>query len=502
VNTQLQIGNKIWQNTILCLEAGIMKRLVFCFDGTWNKIESEFPTNVARIAQSVSRIDGEVPQIVHYDEGVGTNDFGKILGKIGSIAGGAFGLGLKENIIEAYTFLVFNYEPGDQIYVFGFSRGAFTARSFCGLIRNAGIVDRRNIHSIRDAVNLYVSRESDDSPDERKAREFRYNHCTSNCIESDLEWLDNQYPDDDHSSKVPLRIEYLGVWDTVGALGVPMMGSVTAAINDDFEFHDTELDTFVHSARHAIAADEKRNTFAPTTWSNIDQLRRDHPNRYDEKIFPGTHSSVGGGGPVRGLSDIALEWIYEGAKDAKLAFDTDKGSPIYELRPFPYASLHNQTGKTDWTLGDRLMGAGLGFRKLDRLSIEDIHPSVIHRWHDPKGIERVDGKYRPFALEDIWKDIVNQKEEFKFDPKNEIFDGILDEENGLLMAPNFTRSHLVTPADVSLMKVAEDYYESRDKWLLIYWFNKQIGRLFEPHKFYAGTEILIPFYDVETAVED
>ena len=436
-----------------------MKRLVFCFDGTWNKIESEHPTNVARIAQAVSRKDGDVTQIVHYDEGVGTSDFGEILGKIGNYAGGAFGFGLKENIIEAYTFLVFNYEPGDEIYVFGFSRGAFTARSFCGLIRNAGIVDRRNIHSIRAAVELYVSREKDDSPDERKAREFRYHHCSGNCIESDIEWLANQYPDEDHSARVPIQITYLGVWDTVGALGVPVIGRVSAAINDDFEFHDTELDTFVLRARHAVAADEMRNTFAPTMWSNIDQLRRDFPDRYDEKIFPGTHGSVGGGGPIRGLSDAALEWVYLGARDAGLAFDTDDGSPLYDLRPWPYASLHNIVGKTEWSLGDKLMGAGIGLRQFERLSIEDIHPSIMHRWHDPQGKNRrPDGEYRPWSLEPIWKDIENHKEEFKFDPNNELFDGILDEEAGLLIPPEFTSKHVLTPKDTSLGKVAVQYY--------------------------------------------
>lgn len=472
-----------------------MKRLVFCFDGSWNRIESEYPTNVARIAQAVSRNYEGVAQIIHYDEGVGTSNFGEILGKIGNLAGGAFGLGLKENIIEAYTFLVFNYVPSDEIFVFGFSRGAFTARSFCGLVRNVGIVNRRNIHSIREAVDLYISRESEDSPDERKARDFRYHHCLDNCIEGDLEWMWNQYPEGNHEDRTPLRIEYLGVWDTVGALGVPSIGSLTAAINDDFEFHDTSLDTFVHSARHAVAADEKRNTFSPTMWANIDQLRRDHPDRYDEKIFPGTHGSVGGGGPIRGLSDAALEWIYEGARKAGLAFDVDEGSPLYDLRPFPYVSLHNVVGKTEWDMSDRLMGAGLSSRQFSRLSIEDIHPSIMHRWHDPKGSERPDGEYRPGSLESIWKDIEKHKFEFKFDPTNEIFDGILESENGLLRAPDFTRPHILTPRDTSLRKVAEDYYGDGEKWQLIFWFNKQIGRMFDPEKFYAGSEVLIPFYE-------
>ncbi|NML07501.1 DUF2235 domain-containing protein [Sphingomonas sp. G-3-2-10] len=103
-----------------------MKRIAFCFDGTWNKIDGDYPTNVARVAQSISRFDEKgMPQIIYYDEGVGTSTTSRW-------TGGILGHGLRENIIEAYHFLVLNYEPGDDIHVFGFSRGAYTARSFVG----------------------------------------------------------------------------------------------------------------------------------------------------------------------------------------------------------------------------------------------------------------------------------------------------------------------------------------------------------------------------------
>ena len=108
-----------------------MKRLVFCFDGTWNKLSTNCPTNVVLVAEMVAPIaKGGVPQIVYYDEGIGT-------AKSEHFMGGAFGKGMMTNIREAYRFLLFNYEPGDQIYAFGFSRGAYTARSFLGFIRHA-----------------------------------------------------------------------------------------------------------------------------------------------------------------------------------------------------------------------------------------------------------------------------------------------------------------------------------------------------------------------------
>ena len=112
-----------------------MKRLVFCFDGTWNRLAADCPTNVVLVAEMTKPIASNgIPQIVYYDEGIGT-------ARDERFRGGAFGKGMMDNIREAYRFLLFNYEPGDHIFAFGFSRGAFTARSFVGFIRHAGILD-------------------------------------------------------------------------------------------------------------------------------------------------------------------------------------------------------------------------------------------------------------------------------------------------------------------------------------------------------------------------
>lgn len=143
---------------------------MFCFDGTWNRLEAPNPTNVVITAESVTPVarDGTV-QIIHYDSGVGT-------GKADHWTGGVFGEGVLDKIVVAYTFLVFNYEPGDEIFVFGFSRGAFSARAFVGFIRSCGIVQRRHAARIADAARLYEARTADqdhNTPELRK-RQLTY----------------------------------------------------------------------------------------------------------------------------------------------------------------------------------------------------------------------------------------------------------------------------------------------------------------------------------------
>jgi uncharacterized protein (DUF2235 family) len=122
-----------------------------------------------------------------------------------------------------------------------------------------------------------------------------------------------------------LQVRYLGVWDTVGALGIPSRFSISGPLDKKFQFHDTSLSAFVQSARHAVAIDERRKDFVPTLWDNTDALNKargadpttpDAP--YQQRGFPGVHSSVGGGGGRRGLFDQSLDWILDGARAAGL----------------------------------------------------------------------------------------------------------------------------------------------------------------------------------------
>jgi type VI secretion system (T6SS) phospholipase Tle1-like effector len=193
----------------------VSKRLVICCDGTWNtpdKSEGGRPvlTNVAKVALSVSpSSEANVEQRVYYQHGVGVSRWEHI-------RGGAFGFGLSRNVREAYRFIVENYEPGDELFFFGFSRGAFTARSTVGLIRNAGILRRENTARIDEAYTLYRDRAV--HPNDLESQLFRRTYSFET------------------------RIRFIGVWDTVGALGIPLSGvRGLKAITSRWEFHDTAL---------------------------------------------------------------------------------------------------------------------------------------------------------------------------------------------------------------------------------------------------------------------
>ena len=470
-----------------------MKKLVFCFDGTWNKIESDYPTNVARIAQAVSHFDGDgTPQIVHYDEGVGTSEVGKVLSWIGNRIAGGFGLGLQQNIVEAYTFLILNYDPGDQIYVFGFSRGAITARSFVGLLRNSAVMPRRYLGRIREAVSRYIDRSDATSPNSLDSRFFRYQNCPDACLESDLDWLDQAFPEHDHRSKPRLQVEYLGVWDTVGALGVPKGFGIASFINRKFQFHDTTLTSFVSRACHAVAADELRGTFEPTMWTNLSELNQAVPGSYQQKIFPGTHSSVGGGGPIRGLSDAALEWIYRGARDAGLAFDTDVKSPLFGMLPDHRAPLHNEIAKHKWSRKDKLLGSGLKDRTFPALTLDDLHASVVRRWHDKTVKLGPDGIYRPSSLWSIFKEIEEHPPTTDVTVDAELFEGIRSSDGGL--DPPVRVEKYTIRAQDTLPRIAEQKMGDPKMWKALFLHNFRAGILFHPNELHALREIEIPFF--------
>ncbi|MCK5749597.1 MAG: DUF2235 domain-containing protein, partial [Oricola sp.] len=155
-----------------------MKRLVICCDGTWNRLDAPYPTNVVKFAESVAPrgADG-AEQIVFYDEGVGTG--GAVARNVEKLWGGAFGEGLMRNVEDAYRFLIFNYEPGDEIFVTGFSRGAYTARSLVGMVRNCGILRRKDAGKVGKATALYRGRDKDSKPDSDKACAFRHEFSPS-----------------------------------------------------------------------------------------------------------------------------------------------------------------------------------------------------------------------------------------------------------------------------------------------------------------------------------
>lgn len=466
-----------------------MKHLAFCFDGTWNKLDSQYPTNVARIAQSISHTTrpkaggGEpIRQIIYFDNGVGTEWWTRFLG-------GAFGLGLTENIVDAYHALVLNYEPGDKIFVFGFSRGAFTARSFVGLIRNCGIMSRRSLPSIADAVSAYRSRGLTAHPNDEAMRTFRLQHCPALCLPGDREWRAEAHPGQTPNDAVDLKIDYLGVWDTVGALGIPKSLDLLF-LNRQFAFHDTNLSSMVRRARHAVSADERRRTFEPSLWTNLDDLNAPDPAhpRYEQLIFPGTHGGVGGGGPIRGLSDGGLEWILRGAIEEGLELDMDRDSPIFTMRPDHRAPLFNETGKFRWNMHDRLMGAGLRNRRFTALDMLSIHESTQWRYCAPADELAEHAPYRPRSIEKLWAALdtacraVGARVEYK-----------TDVDPRCNQMPVRVRKYVVQPGD-TLGTIARDQMGDVKDYKLLFAHNRDANILFDQNKVYAGTTIEIPEY--------
>lgn len=379
------------------------KRLVFCFDGTWNRLSADNPTNVVLLAQMVTPTarDG-VPQIVYYDEGVGTQTY-----FAARLYQGIVGKGLEANLREAYRFLIFNYAAGDEIFIFGFSRGAFTARSFAGFIRHAGILDVVSATKIDQAIAIYKKVHSGqwgkELPD---ALEFRREFCKSVCV-SDEDLAYRRERDCNPELDLPrLDIRYLGVWDTVGALGIPEKIPFSRYANREHGFHDTLLTSKIRAARHAVALDERRWTFPPVLFgrARVEELNamaaekaskpfEEWTQPYQERWFPGVHGAIGGGGKHRGLSDAALHWVLSGARRAGLELRASEAEVVFAIRPDPLDPIFNDPPK--WT--KRLQAKFHALVRATRGGPEhedEIALGTFQRWHRSAG----ETPYRPRSL--------------------------------------------------------------------------------------------------------
>lgn len=446
-----------------------MKRLVFCFDGTWNRLDADCPTNVVLVAEMTKPIAANgVPQLVYYDEGIGT-------AKDERFRGGAFGKGMMDNIREAYRFLLFNYEPGDHIFAFGFSRGAFTARSFVGFIRHAGILNVDSAKEINQAIELYRAVFKGDGDDAPRTLEFRAKYSSQICVsEWDHDWRKQNCEGFDPATPI-LAIKYVGVWDTVAALGCPKFIPGATWINRRFGFHDAKLTSKVQSARHALAIDERRVLFEPVTWNNVAELNNgkgasmyDVAAPYQQKWFPGVHGSVGGGGPERGLSDGALTWVLYGAKAAGLELRSHPKSRVFSISPNPLAPLYN--GPRAWH--DRgLIGA---VKQLllcsDRVGPDDlveVSASTRRRWAAsetglPEGVA-----YRPKTLAQLAKRL----------------------SEAARPSDAETLEHIVERGD-TLRKLAEKYLGDHDRSAEIFDLNRD--QLDDPDDIAIGMKLRIP----------
>jgi uncharacterized protein (DUF2235 family) len=321
------------------------RKLIVLFDGTWNSPKDE--TNVTKIKECLDSIGkDDAYQPYFYDTGVGTHFYDKL-------TGGAFGRGLSVNIMQGYKWLCETYKDGDEIFTFGFSRGAYTARSLVGLIRKCGLLNDPKLSLILQAYDLY--RDKDVHPNDKEAVAFR------------------------RSFSREVRIKFIGVWDTVGALGIPL--SHVPFGRDYFQWHDLELSKIVDYAYHAVALDEHRKDYMATMWAKIKPQNKDVEQRW----FIGAHADVGGGYKDDPLRTIPCKWIATKAKECGLKFKEEIGTRENDF----LAPVHDSY--SDFMFGIYKLVKHEYYRPIGTGVNETIDESVWKRWEH-------DQSYRPVSL--------------------------------------------------------------------------------------------------------
>ena len=346
-----------------------MKRLVICADGTWNtrdQINDERgkrrPTNVTKVARGVRpRAANNVDQIVFYHDGLGTG------GPLDKVSGGAFGSGIEENIRALYRFLIYNWEPNDEIYLFGFSRGAFTVRTLAGFMNLVGLVDKDGDYFVPDLYACYENNQRPGSPE--------WDHA--------FRKIKNQRP-------CP-PIKFIGVWDTVGSLGAP--GLLGWFLNSGkYEYHNVRITPEMQHCYHALAIDERRKPFKPTLW----ERPAGWTGALEQVWFCGVHTNVGGSCRWDGLANEALHWMVEKAEGLGLEFDSAYLQPF--LPCFNSELIDSMTVKYR-ALGEFVRP--VGDHKADG---EAVHQSVLDRHglaqmnYAPKNLARYLGMGAPTVV--------------------------------------------------------------------------------------------------------
>ncbi len=251
------------------------KNIIICSDGTGNRGGKGHGTNVWRLYNGVNLRSTEREQITHYDDGVGTDD-----NKYLRTFGGAFGWGFSRNVKQAYRFLVRNWNERDQIYMFGFSRGAYTVRALAAFVAKCGVIEKAR-KMPEKSLDAHIDQLVEDYQKKKITDNYRKVPITG-----------------------PIDIQMVGVWDTVGAIGLPF----DIALKDlvikrffKFAFDDQNLGARVKCGVHALAIDDERRTFHPILWNDRKGV--------EQVWFSGAHSNVGGGYPKQEMSYLTLEWM-------------------------------------------------------------------------------------------------------------------------------------------------------------------------------------------------
>ena len=343
------------------------KNIVVCLDGTWNGPGSEdegvlTPTNVQKIFEHLLNSVGLEPtdnekEIVSSPDGVNPTQIAKYLYGVGDANNvlersieGASGLGLVERIVRGYTYLSRNYEAGDRIYLIGFSRGAYTARALASLVTTQGLLDWKAMNlepqstdSYRAGFAAWKAYKQKIQPDNPGVLEKVADVVGNLCDRLECSPL----PSASLRLISGVKVNTVAVWDTVGALGVPVLQSLNGEETraDEFEFCNTSLGSAVAHGFQAISADEERLDFTPTLWDNRDGVV--------QMLFPGAHSDVGGGyEPAEsGLATAALIWMIDQLKSVGVEFgDVSQ----IEMGANPLAMSHRPwVGRVPYRTGPR-----------------------------------------------------------------------------------------------------------------------------------------------------
>jgi uncharacterized protein (DUF2235 family) len=274
------------------------KKIVICLDGTGNQMKARGHTNVATLYEMLDLSD-PMQQLGYYDPGVGTMSTANARGGLdrwfSRMSGLAFGSGMKTNVAEAYTFLMRHWQPGDELYVFGFSRGAYTARALVGMLNRPGLLRPGSENLVLYAVAHYATNKTFSDADKQNMREFSHAFCWGTEARPLSPPRAND-PYEMHWHSVP--ITYLGVWDTVKAAGILRLGNLRWPFTHQL-FN-------VKRIRHAVSIDEYRRPYR-------EYLADPKHFGLEEAWFAGVHSDVGGtfeDDPR--LAKIALKWIVDG----------------------------------------------------------------------------------------------------------------------------------------------------------------------------------------------
>lgn len=401
-----------------------MKNIVLLSDGTGNSAAKLFKTNVWRLYQALD-LTNEKKQIAYYDDGVGSSSFRPL-----ALLGGAFGWGLKRNVIDLYAFLCRNYEDGDRIYCFGFSRGAFTIRILTGVVNSQGLVKADSEEKLHEAATAAF---------ERYRNVWKHwKRGMGKAKRRIMRSASAQRPKESaRSAKDTPPIAFVGLWDTVAAYGVPIAG-LTQALSFvlPLSVPDRNPCPIVKRACHALALDDERTTFHPVLWNEADlpeEHRRDASHIRDEVIsqvwFAGMHSDVGGGYAEEHLALTTLDWMIGQAKD--LAFDPET---LKRLK-----AAMNVNGM----LHDSRKGTGQAYRYLPRRIDKLVNDAA-----DPENQVIID---RPKIHESVFRRIAHSDESYAPIVLPEDY-AVVDEAGNIHDLPN-ARSPK-TPAFV--LETAED----------------------------------------------